>query len=175
MSTRAGFLSKRFEESHNDVLELAWATSEKEWSRQCLDTGWPVGGVFRHIARSYLIEIDCAAAFVSQSPFPSEFIAWERLDRWNTQFAINRPKDETVTLLQTAGITTRAFIGALSDEQLDYVRYFPLADTDWSAEEMVEYVLIAHPEPHLEEIRAALAQGATVKARDHEPARSNVS
>ena len=170
MSTRAGSLAKRFEEVHNDVLELAWATSEEEWSRQCHPTGWPIGGVFRHIARSYLLEMHCAAAFVSQSPFPPEFMDWSLLDRWNIQFTINRPKDETVMLLQTAGIT----ISALSDDQLNGVRYFPLADTDWSAEEMVEYVLIAHSGPHLEEIHAALAPCPSTKDRDRELMRSNV-
>lgn len=168
MSTRALTLARRFEEVHIDVLELAWATGEEEWSYPCPVTGWPVGGVFRHIARAYLFEMHCIAAFVSGSPLPPEFTDWAILDRWNLQFTINRPKDETIALLQTLGPAAGTFIGAMSAAQLDCVRYFPLAASEFSGEDMVKHVLLAHPLPHLEDIRTALTRSSAIEHRGRE-------
>lgn len=157
MSQRAQSFADQFDEVHNAVLEVARSAGDDDWSIPCPGTGWPVGGVFRHIARWYILHMELATAFIMNGPFLEQTASWHGVDRLNTQFAATRPKAETIALLRTNGAAMAAFIRAMSDEQLDRIGKLPAASMEFSCEALVERMLINHASTHLAEIRSALS------------------
>ena len=85
----------------------------------------------------------------------------EMIDAGNAQHArdfANVSREETLEVLRTKGKAAVEAVRGLTDEQLDRTAPMAFAGGEvWTAEQVIERVLIGHPMGHGESIRAVAA------------------
>lgn len=153
--TRAEDLAKRFEQTNQDLIKSVEACSDAQWRALCAGENWSVGVTAHHIAGGHEEIAKLALAIGTEQPLPP--ITEEMMHQGNAdhakQFA-NCTKAETLQLLRSGGAKATGIVRGLSDAQLD--RTGTLIGNQMSAQQLIEGVLIGHPQGHLESIRAAI-------------------
>ena len=155
MSTRAQALATRFEQANADVIRAVEPLSDAQWGAQTAEEGWTVGVVAHHIAQSHQGVAGLAEMVASGKPVPP--ITWDVIHQGNATHARDHghcTKPETLALLRDNGAAAAKLVRGLSDQQLD--RSASVIGNPMSAGQVVEHILIGHPQGHLASIKAAL-------------------
>ena len=155
MSTRAQALATRFEQANADVIRAVEPLSDAQWGAKTAEEGWTVGVVAHHIAQSHQGVAGLAEIVASGKPVPS--ITWDVIHQGNASHARDHAhctKAETLALLRDNGAAAAKLVRGLSDQQLD--RSASVIGNTMSAGQVVEHILIGHPQGHLASIKAAL-------------------
>ena len=116
--------------------------------------GRTVGVVAHHVASGHATIGGLVQGFAAGMPAPG--ITPEMIDGRNAEHAqqyANCSKQETAELLDRNGAAATAIVRRLTDEQL--ARTGTIFGSDWTTEQVVERILIGHPQGHLAAIRAA--------------------
>jgi hypothetical protein len=157
MSERAAALAAAFEQANNEVIASVERCTPDQWGRTCADEGWAVATAAHHVAVSHPSVLGLVQLVANGQDVPA--ISMEMIDAGNAQHAVefaNADRDETLSILRREGKATADAVRALTDEQLD--RTAPMAfagGQHWSAADLIERVLIAHPVQHGQSIKAA--------------------
>jgi hypothetical protein len=157
MSERAAALATAFEDANNEVIAAVEGCSADQWAATCKDEGWSVEVAAHHVAVNHPIIAGLAQLVANGQPLPS--ITMDMIDAGNAQHAqeyANCTQAETLGLLRTQGQAAADMVRGLSDEQL--ARTAPMAfagGQPWSAADLIERILIHHPQQHAASIKAA--------------------
>ncbi len=158
MSERTEELATRLRQISDAVVTCAVECSDEQWRTITLAEQWPVCVVCRHIARALEMQPQVIRQAASGQPLPSGY-TWEDIHRSNAEQArdwAQISKEETLIPLRRHADEAVAFVGQLSDEQLDHTTKAPLDDTTMSVQHMVDG-MIDHVRIHRESIRATIA------------------
>lgn len=159
MSERADALASAFERANNAVIQAVEGCSADQWRAICKDEGWPVGVAAHHVAASHSSLLGLVQLVANGQEVPP--ITMEVIDAANAQHAqefAHVSREETLELLHRDGATVASTLRGLTDEQLD--RTAPMAFAGgqaWSAQDLIERILIHHPDQHAASINAATA------------------
>ena len=154
-------LAERFEQVYGELAALVERCGPTGWRATCADVGWTVGVTVHHVAATLTVETDALRAVATGQRLPPIYSwEWDAIHEWNAQHAERHAactKAETLDLLRRDGAEAASVIRGLSDEQLDRAARIPVLDVQWSAEQVVQRILIGHAEDHLPGIRAVIA------------------
>jgi len=157
MSERAAALAAEFERVNNELIATVEGLSDAQWRTTCAAEGWPVGVTAHHVAVSHGPVAGLAMLIANGQPLPG--ITPAQIDAGNAQHArehANCTRAETVALLRNEGARAAGLVRGLSDEQLDRTAPF-FGGAPWSAADVVQRILIGHPQSHLASIQQATA------------------
>ncbi len=158
MGQRGNELAERFEQVNNALIAAVERCSDEQWRKICSSEGWSVGVTAHHAGTSHEGIAGFVQAVATGQPAPP--LTMEMIDAGNAQHArehANCTKAETLDLLRNGGKAAAEMLRGFSDGQLD--RTAPMAfagGTPWSTEQIVNRVLIGHPEEHLQSIKQAM-------------------
>lgn len=155
MSTRAQALATRFEEANSEVIRAVETCSDAQWGTKTHGEGWTVGVVAHHVAQGHPEVAGLAEMVATGKPLPP--VTWEMIHQGNAAHANEHAhctKAETLTLLRGNGAAAARMVRSLTDEQL--ARSASLMGNTMTAEQVIEGILIHHPQDHLKSIKAAL-------------------
>jgi hypothetical protein len=165
-TSQAIAFATQLEQVNDEVIATVASCSDDDWRAWCEDEGRSVGMLAHHVAAGYRAEMEGMEAVLRGQPLPAIYQDRETLNRWNAQFALVHSqctKAETLELLRYNGAEMARFIRSWSAEDLQHSEPFPLAgEVMWSVQQWIEYVVIPHPQEHLQSIRAALARTSDV-------------
>jgi hypothetical protein len=159
VSERAADLAAKLESANEAVIAALESCSEEQLGKTCEGEGWPVTVAAHHVATSHKGIAGLVMLIANGQPLPA--ITMEMIDAGNAQHArdfANVGREETLSLLRAEGKAAVEAVRGLTDEQLD--RTAPMAfagGAEWTAEQVIERVLIGHPVGHGESIQAASA------------------
>jgi hypothetical protein len=160
--SQAAAVATQLEQINDEVIATVASCSDDDWRAWCEDEGRSVGMLAHHIAVGYRAEMEGMETVLRGQPLPPIYQDRETLNRWNAQYALEHSqctKAETLELLRHNGAEMARFIRTLSAEDLQRSAPFPLAgEVTWSVQQWLEYVVIPHPQEHLQSIRAALVR-----------------
>ena len=159
MSERAAALASAFENANNAVIQAVEGCSAEQWQAVCQGEGWPVAVAAHHVAATHGSVLGLVTLVANGQELPP--ITMEMIDAANAQHALDFAtvsREETLALLRREGENVASTLRGLTDEQLD--RTAPMAfagGQPWSAQDLVERILINHPNEHAASIKAALS------------------
>ena len=164
MSEQTETLAARCLERCNTLVAVLTQCSDDAWQTRPTGDDRTLGMIMHHIAGAYLANIDLITAVLNGQPVPYMFQDTAALDRWNATYA-EQHKDctraETIALLEEHSAIAAQFIRGLSDEQLRQTSDYPLLVLWFGAPptvaQLVEGMLITHPDRHLPDVSAVCA------------------
>ena len=159
MGERAKALAERFEKANDDVIKAVEHSSDADWRANCADLGWSVGVTAHHIAMGHR-GIGGLVQALANGRAPG--LTPEQIDQGNAEHArqfANCTKQETLDLLRANGKSAADGVRGLSDEQLNRKAAVLAGAPELTVEQVVENVLIGHPQGHLQNMRAAQPSG----------------
>ena len=164
MSEQTQNLAERCLERCSTLLTALRPCTEDEWQARPTGDARTLGMIMHHIAGAYLANIDLITAILNGQPVPSMFQDTAALDRWNAEYAEQHKgcaRTETIALLEECSTRAAQFIRGLSDEQLRKTGDYPLLVLWFGAPptvaQLVDSMLISHPDRHLPDIRTVCA------------------
>jgi hypothetical protein len=159
VSERAAALAAAFESANNAVIEAVERCSADQWKATCQEEGWPVAVAAHHVAASHTSVFGLVQLVANGQEVPA--VTMEMIDAANAEHArefANVTREETLNALRSEGATITSTLRGYSDDQLD--RTAPMAfagGQPWSANDLIERILIGHPIQHGASIKAATA------------------
>jgi uncharacterized damage-inducible protein DinB len=171
MAESARELAERFERINDEIMAIVEACSDEQWATIVPEEGRTVGVVCHHVGERYGFQTRLAQALSTGAAGPPDNI--EAVNVANAQHMeryANCTKDEALELLRRNGAATKAFVEALTDEQLEREgRLVLYGDRPVTARIVIEGRLLGHPRSHIQGIRKVLgdelpAKGATTRA-----------
>jgi hypothetical protein len=158
MGQRGEALAERLTQVNDTLIAVVEGCSDEQWKQTCSDEGWSVGVTAHHVAVSHEGIAGLVQAAANGGPLPP--ITREMIDAGNAKHAqefANVTKAEVVDLLKKGGKAASDMLRGLGDGQLDLTHPMAFAGGElWSTDQIVNRVLIGHPESHLESIRQAV-------------------
>ncbi|MGE3910280.1 MAG: DinB family protein [Chloroflexota bacterium] len=158
MSERAEQLASTFEAANNGLIAAVEGCSDEQLRATCPDEGWSVAVAAHHVAASHGPLSQLVGLIASGQELPP--ITMEMINAGNAQHAVdfaNVSRDEVLKTLKTEGATVASLIRSLSDEQLNRTAAMPFAGgAAWSAADVIERIIIGHPQQHTQSIKAAV-------------------
>jgi DinB family protein len=162
MSERAERLAAALEAANGEVIAFAESCPAVAWTIPCVDDGRTVAAVVRHVGGAYVAHLRLVQAAATGEPIPAMFGDWATIHRGNAISAekyANADRGETIASLQRNGGNLAGAIRDLSDEQLDRTAVVPIfGDGARTAEQIIEFPVIAHPYGHLVGLRATVEE-----------------
>ena len=162
MSDRAERLAAELEHANAEVIAFAETCPEAAWTLPCVDDGRTVAAVVRHVGGAYIAHLRLVQAAAAGEPIPAMFGDWAMIHQGNAISAekyAHADRGETIASLQRNGANLAGAIRDLSDAQLDRTAVVPIfGDAARTAEQIVEFPVIAHPLGHLVGLRATVAE-----------------
>jgi hypothetical protein len=166
MAERSEELAARFERANAELAALIEGCTDAEWRALCKEEGWSFGVTAHHVAydQDQIVRWLTTIATGQQPSPPGDELEGRAasLDARNARHANEHAsctRAETLELLRAGGAVAAAAVRALSDEQLDRASSPDRPDgRTWTAEEVVEEILIGHVEGHLASLRAAIGR-----------------
>lgn len=160
MATKGADLATRFEAANADFIRKIEGLSPEQWSKLCVETGWPVGVTAHHVAEDHGVLAQLVGGVASGAAVPG--ITSEMLEAMNAehaQRAANVTRDETIQLARTNGVQAAQVLRSLTDEQLQKTLEMPTpaGPQPMSAESIAANVLIGHINMHLPMIEKAVS------------------
>ena len=158
MSERAADLAAKLESANAAVIAALESCSDEQLKQTCAGEGWPVTVAAHHVATSHTGIGGLVQLIANGQPVPP--ITMEMIDAGNAQHAkefANVSREETLAALRTEGQAAVEMVRGLTDEQLD--RTAPMAfagGAEWTTAEVIERVLIGHPQMHGASIEAVI-------------------
>jgi len=154
MSARTEALASEFESLSNDAIAFVRSCPDATWKAVCPDDARTVGVVAHHVATGDVPISQLVLAVAKGQPVPP--ITMEMIDQANAQHAAqhaNVTKEETVAALQENAKAAAALVRGLSDEELD--RSATVVGNQWTAEDVINNILINHVRHHLNTMQQA--------------------
>lgn len=153
-------LAAKFEETNEHFIGKLEGLNDEQWSKTCVETGWPVGVTAHHVAESHATLaqlIGGVASGVSVPPITSELL--NAMNQDHAERAADVTRDETIQLARTNGAHAAQTLRGLSDEQLQGTLNMPGPNgpVPMSAEAITQNVLIGHIGMHLPMIEKAVS------------------
>jgi hypothetical protein len=151
-------LAGRFAAANQAMIDLIVGAPEDAMGRMCDAEGWSVAAVGAHVAVShdFLVERVWRIVAGEASP-PVDPVAFHAQNARAAEEHARLGRDEVVALLRAHGAQAAAFLGGLSDDDLECTRSIPaMSEQPVTAEQVVERVLIGHVNAHLESLRQTL-------------------
>jgi uncharacterized damage-inducible protein DinB len=159
MGQRSNELADRFEKANNAVIAAVERCSDEQWKKTCSEEGWSVAVTAHHVGVSHEGIAGLVNLVATGKPTPP--ITMEMIDAGNAEHArasANCTKEETLALLREKGKAAAEMLRGFSDGQLDRTAPLTVAGgAEMSAEQIINRILIGHPENHLESIKQATA------------------
>jgi hypothetical protein len=160
MGEQANALAERFEAVNREVIALTESLTDRQWQQICPGENWPVGVALHHIAVAYTGIADWAIRLAEQKPVT---ITHDQINDLNHTHAADQEsytREITLGLLKANGEVAALVVRHLEDAQLDNsASFFPAGEGKTrTSRQIIEHVLIGHPQEHLNNIRAALGQ-----------------
>jgi hypothetical protein len=164
---RAEALATQLDRINAGVIAFTESLSDAEWDMYVPNEERTVGVLIRHVAFGYTAEIELLKAVISEVRLPRIYESRTLLARLNARHARTfqaTTKAEALDELRRQGNDAAAFIRALDDTDLEKSRAFSL----WNGEEftvgdLIERIVLVHPERHIASIRAALGREAATE------------
>ena len=157
MGTRSERLATEFEQAVADFVAAVQGCSDAGWSAVCNAEGWTVAQLAQHLSGGFSLEMEFVTAAADGRPLPA--YSWDEINRLNDDRAVKNATTTQADVLREVrdgADATRAYIQALSDQQLDASGSLVLADgAAVTTQYLIKFVLIDHFHGHLESIRAA--------------------
>ena len=157
MGARAEQLAQRFEDVNRQVMETVQHCSAAQWTATCAGEEWPVRVGASHIADAHRYVRDMVASVAEGRGFPA--VSWDEIHAANARMAEQHAattQEQALEALRANGAQAAAYVRSLSDEQLDRTTPVPLlGNQTLSTQQLIELILIGHPEGHLKSMRAA--------------------
>jgi hypothetical protein len=154
MSARSEALAAEFEAASNDAVAFVRSCSDAKWKAVCPDDDRTVGVVAHHMATGDVPISQLVETVAKGRAMPNLTI--EMINQGNAQHAAqfaNVTKDETITALQENAKAAAALVRGLNDEELS--RSASVLGNQWTAEDVINIVLINHIRGHLNSIQQA--------------------
>jgi hypothetical protein len=161
MGEQTQALAERFEAVNREAITLAESLTAQQWQQVCPGEGWTVGVALHHIAVSYTGIADWVVRLAQQKPVRTSH---DQINDINEKHAAEQDgytREVTLALLQANGGVAAHAVRHLEDAQLDNSAPFLPAGVgkERSCRQVIEHVLIGHPQGHLQSIRQALGLG----------------
>ncbi len=156
MSAKANELAKRVRGFTNDVYSFVEKISKDDWKKKCSED-WSVGVTARHIGAGHFDTVDLTGMIVNEKKLPE--ITEEQIVEMANQHAREHAdctKDEVLDILKTKGGEMADFVAGLSDEELERSAYFSVMNTDLTARQWVEAVILQSANEHFDSIKKAV-------------------
>jgi hypothetical protein len=155
MGERAAILTARFERTNQEFMETIERFSDDQWGTLVPGENWTVGVVAHHIAASHELIGGWVKALASGQELRP---ATDEVTGINAEHARQYAactREETLELARRNGEDAARLVRGLDDEQLDRRGF--LGTQVFTTGEMVERVLIGHPQRHLANIRSTIS------------------
>ena len=152
----AADLADEYDAVMADVIAVASACSEADWTATCENEQRTVGVVFDHIAEGNPQWVRWVQDFLSGRPVEMTVETLTQRNADHALRAVARPRAETVADLEAGSARTSEFLRSLTDEQLELTQEFA-----WAGTQSVGWVAggaVRHPRAHLKSIREALGR-----------------
>ncbi len=158
MSERAKELAQRFAQANAEFVAFIAAIPAAQWG-QIIGDGElrSVGMVAYHVTHGYAVHQRYFGAIAAGQPLPP--LTPAEGDTLNATFAQEGEGMTQVAVLEalrSAAVTATAWIGGLSDEQLNQRGVYLVSYPALTVDTLVEHGFIGHHAMHLKDIRAAL-------------------
>lgn len=154
MGAQAEQLASRFEQTNSEAIKTIEGLSDAQWQASCKGETWPVNVTAHHIAVSHEPVAGLVGAIANGQQLPP--LTPELLDQGNAAHAqqvAGCTKQEVLEAMRTGGQKAAALVRGLSDEQL--ARTGTLFGNQFTAQGVVENILIGHVQQHMQSIQAA--------------------
>lgn len=154
-------LADRLAQVNDEFVAVVEPLSPEQWLTLCPEEQRTIAALARHVADGYAWETEAFRALANGQNART----WTRASLAESNAIDGRAYErcdqvETVQLLRERAADAVAMVRTFSDEQMDrrgvYVEELGLM----TVRELVERILIWHPQAHLASIRAALGQTA---------------
>lgn len=150
-------LADRFEQINKEFISVVENYPDDRWQSKAFDEDRAVNVIAYHVATSHAQIAGMVKTIADGGQLPP--VTWEMIDEGNAAQAVEiagAAKDETLELLRDGGKEAAATLRSLSDGQLARTGSTPaFGEQPWTAEEIVERVLIGHPTTHLASIKGS--------------------
>ena len=155
MSEQAEALAAQFEVTNREFMEAVEHFTDEQWGTMVPGEDWSAGVVAHHIAASHEIIGGWVRALASGQELRPTL---EEVTEINAEHARQHgdcTREETVALSQRGGEDAARLVRGLSDAQLD--RGGSFNGRPMTTRQLIERVLIGHPQRHLANIRSAIS------------------
>lgn len=158
MSERADALAARFEQANETFVGVVAGLSPAQWGADAPPEARTVAALARHVADAYALESAAFRALAEGQPVQT----WTRaalaeLNAGDGQRYAACDQAETVELLRRNAAGAASMVRSLSGEQLARRGIYVVELPEMTLDQLIERILIGHPESHLRSIRAAIA------------------
>lgn len=156
MSARAEELAKRLRAFNNEVIAFVEGCSGEDWKKVLAREQWPVGVTARHIGTHSGI-LPLVKMIVAGEKLP-EMTGEQLVEEANKHAREHADcgKAEVVELLRKEGEGLAGYMAGLSDAELDRAAHFSATNSDMSAQQFVEVVVLQSAGEHFANMKKAL-------------------
>jgi hypothetical protein len=159
MSQRAIDLSKRVESFKDDVIAYVDNLSGEEWNAQCEWEEWTAGVTARHIGAGHFgIFGMCGMVLEGKDLPPLTVDEINAMSDKDSRAHADATKAETLERLRKNGAELAAFIGGLSDDQLDSKGSMPAFGGEASVNQIIEFVIFQSAQEHFDSMKKAVGK-----------------
>lgn len=160
MGEQANAYADQFEAVNQEVIALTESLTDQQWDQVCLAEGWPVGVALHHIAVAYTGIADWVIRLAEQKPVTTSHDQINDINHTHAADQVGYTREVTLGLLKANGAVAALAVRQLEDAQLDNsAPFLPAGEGKTrSCRQIIEHVLIGHPQEHLKSIRQALGQ-----------------
>jgi uncharacterized damage-inducible protein DinB len=157
-TTQTDQLAAQFETLNGEVIELVQGCSDEQWRQTTAAEGWSVAVTAHHIGEVHGVFIRLVERLTKGETF-SPAASIDDVHRANAQHARDFAevgKQETLEVLRTNGDALGQQLRSLNDAQLGRV-VGVFGGHELTVEQVVQNIVVGHPQGHLASIRATLA------------------
>ena len=159
MSQRAKDLSKRIEAFKDDVIAFVETLSEEDWNAQCEWEEWSAGVTARHIGAGHFgIFGSCGMVLEGKGLPPLTVEEINAMSDKDSREHSDATKAEALEHMRKNGAELAAFIGGLSDDQLDSKGSMPAFGGEASVNQIIEFVIFQSAQEHFDSMKKAVGK-----------------
>jgi uncharacterized damage-inducible protein DinB len=154
MASKGQALAEQFEQTNTELIRTVERLTPAQWQKTCAAEGWTVAATVRHVGGGYGAISGMVQALANGKALPP--FSMDDLDKANAQAAkqnANCTKDECLSELRQGGVAAASMLKGLSDEHLARTGTIT-GGRQMTAEQVAQFILIGHPQEHLQSIRA---------------------
>ena len=159
MSQRAKDLSKRIESFKDDVIAYVGALSGEEWNAECDWEEWTAGVTARHLGAGHFGIFGLAGMIVEGKELPPLTIDQiNAMSDKDSRAHSDCTKDEALDALRKNGAELVAFVGGLSNDELDRKGSMPAFGGEASVNQIIEFVIFQSAQEHFDSMKKAVGR-----------------
>jgi uncharacterized damage-inducible protein DinB len=148
----------QFEALNDEIIAVVMECSDEQWRQTTASEGWSVAVVSHHIGVVHADFIPLVERLASGATF-SPSASMDDVHRTNAQHAhdfADVGRQAALDALRTNGTALAQQLRSLDDAQLDTVAGV-FGGNELSVAQVVQLIVLGHPQEHLASIRATLA------------------